>query len=237
MDLSASVRTAAEAFAFSLEEELGDRLQHVLVFGSATRGHWRSGHSDVNLLVVVDHVDRAVLDAVRTCKLLASTGVVVRPRVVTQVEIHGSADVFPIETADMDRHHVVIFGEGPKIPDVAKSHLRLRVEQQFRAIAGKLRGVYIADRDKPERLLTELSRVTASLFLALEAWIYLENGEWPDDQDVIMRVGGEFAGVDAQVFERLRRLDLEPELVLPRFEELIEAVDRLVEQVDGKEIW
>ncbi len=235
--VSPLVQQVVEGFAGSIEEEIESRLEHVWVFGSAARGDWDPERSDVNVLVVVDEVDRDVLDAVRRCTLEARAELLIHPRVVTEAEIQGSADVLPMQTADLARHHHVVYGEGLEIPTIAKSHLRLRVEQQFRALAGQIRSSYLKYRDKPDRLAAELGKTANVFFLTLECWIYLENGDWPKDREEVFRVGANFAGAEPSLFERLATMGDDPDRILPHFEELEEAVDSLVEQVDGKEIW
>ena len=55
-------KTAAE-LARALETRLGERLHSVLLFGSVARGEAVDGVSDINVLVLLDRVDAAALEA------------------------------------------------------------------------------------------------------------------------------------------------------------------------------
>ncbi len=109
----------------------GGTLQSVLLYGSAVAGEHIAKRSDYNVLVILDAVP---LDR------LAAVGAVLRawgeagnppPMTFTAQEWKSSADVFPMEYADILERHQVLYGADPTTNiTVSRSDLRLQVEQQ-----------------------------------------------------------------------------------------------------------
>ncbi len=120
-----------ETLVSQLKGVYGETLRSVLLYGSAVAGEHLKKRSDYNVLVVLDAVP---LDR------LAAVGAVLRswgeagnppPMMFTMSEWKSSADVFPMEYADILERHRVLHGidvtEGVV---VSRSDLRLEVEQQ-----------------------------------------------------------------------------------------------------------
>ena len=93
-----------------LKAAIPDGLKTVVLYGSAVTGEFRAGHSDLNIVCVVDRADAALLEH--------SHGVAdwwIRqgnpaPLFFTQDELRRSADVFAIELLDMKLHHRILLG-------------------------------------------------------------------------------------------------------------------------------
>src|SRR5438128_2069032 len=112
-----------------LRAAYGADLRCVVLYGSAAAGEHVPKQSDYNVLVLVDHIDSAVL---------ASASAVARawnepgnppPMTMTVDEWRHSADVFPMEYADILDRHRVLFGEPPFDGIViSRGHLRLQLE-------------------------------------------------------------------------------------------------------------
>jgi predicted nucleotidyltransferase len=94
-----------------MKEFAGENLESMILYGSAARGDFKEGHSDLNVLCVLRSV------AVRE---LARVTPVVRwwskdhnepaPLFFTAEELRQSADVFSIELLDMQESRRVLFG-------------------------------------------------------------------------------------------------------------------------------
>jgi predicted nucleotidyltransferase len=54
-------KTLATSFVEELKGAAGDRLQAATLFGSAARGEWIEGVSDVNVMVLLDTLDAPLL--------------------------------------------------------------------------------------------------------------------------------------------------------------------------------
>lgn len=81
--LTADVAAALAGFRRGLEERFGSRLRELKLFGSRARGEARHD-SDADVLVVLDHVDRADFVAVTDLcgDLLVQHDVIIDPQVI-----------------------------------------------------------------------------------------------------------------------------------------------------------
>jgi len=187
-----------------LQQAYGSTLRSVMLYGSAVAGEHIAKRSDYNVLVVLDAVP---LDR------LAAVGAVLRswaddgnpaPMTFTATEWKSSADVFPMEYADILERHRVLFGEDVcKGMSVAPSDLRLQVEQQA---LGKLlhlrRGAMAAGGDaKQQRELLEAS--LSAIMVVFRGVSRLHGDVPPQDYALLSAQVAERAGFDASPVVRV----------------------------------
>ena len=109
----------------------GDGLRSVVLFGSAVAGEHNPKSSDYNVLVIVDSLPLEKLRAVSAVSKAWAEDGNPPPMTFTTREWKSSADIFPMEYADILERHRVLFGNPPFDGiRVAPSDLRLEVEQQ-----------------------------------------------------------------------------------------------------------
>lgn len=148
-----SERARAEKFAQRLAKTYGDALRAVVLYGSAARGDYREGVSDLNLLVILDDLSPETL---RDGSALAREWVAERnppPLMLSQSEWRASADVFPIEYTDIRDANVVLFGEDPFAGlEIHWEHLRLQCEHELKGKKIQLRERYMISAGMPEEL-------------------------------------------------------------------------------------
>jgi hypothetical protein len=189
-----------------LKDAYGETLSSVVLYGSAVAGEHIARKSDYNILVILDSVP---LDR------LAQVGAVLRawgndgnpsPMMFTDAEWRSSADVFPMEYADILERHRVLFGPDPCDGiTVAQSDLRLQVEQQA---LGKLlhlrRGAMAAGVD--EKAQVALLEASLSALMVVFRGVARLHGEAPpQDYAELSRNVAARAGFDATPFERAVR--------------------------------
>ena len=108
----ADARKLADDFVKQLRGAAGDRMRAATLFGSAARGEWLEGVSDVNVLVLFDNIDAPLLSRVSpAARAAVPRGV--RPLVMELNEWRRASDVFAIELADMKDAHVQLMGDDP----------------------------------------------------------------------------------------------------------------------------
>jgi predicted nucleotidyltransferase len=156
-----------------IDRELGATYSAVL-YGSAARGEWRPGVSDVNLLLVCDSLRPEPL------RRLGATFDSLRrerqppPLLVERDEWSRAVDVFPIEVTDMQLAHETLRGSDPVAGLLVEpGDLRRALEQEFRAKLLRLRQAFVAHAADPRALgevaahsvasIAVLFRVTLSL--------------------------------------------------------------------------
>lgn len=186
-----------------LRAAYGSTLRSVLLYGSAVAGEHIAKRSDYNVLVILDAVP---LDR------LAAVGAVLRawaeadnphPMTFTAAEWKSSADVFPMEYADILERHQLLYGEDPtKEVTVARSDLRLQVEQQA---LGKLlhlrRGAMAAGDDGSEQI--KLLEASLSAIMVVFRGVVRLHGEVPpQDYHELSALVGSQAGFDPSPMQR-----------------------------------
>ena len=102
-----------------------------MLFGSAVAGEHNPKKSDYNILVIVDSLPLERLRAVAAVSKAWAEDGNPPPMTFTTSEWKSSADIFPMEYADILERHRILYGDSPTDGiTVARSDLRLQVEQQ-----------------------------------------------------------------------------------------------------------
>ncbi len=220
-------------------------LVGIVLYGSAASDELVAGYSDQNVLVIVESISVDTLRALgQTARAWQEAGNP-PPLELTRREWLGSADVFPMEYADILERHRVLAGTLPlEGVTVHRSNLRLQVEQEA---LGKLlrlrRATMTAGTDVARQ--REVLRASLSAMLVIFRSVLRLHGERParDATEVIAHVG-ERCGFDAMPFERVQRLvrggvidDREVGQVMTGYlqgaEALVSYLDRFVLPVDA----
>lgn len=124
--------------------ELAGLNASVVLYGSAARADWVPGRSDVNLLVLVDDTSSTALRRLTPAVTEWHTKGFAPPLIMGREEWQRSADVFPIEIADMQVAHRVLCGVDP-VQGMAVDPVDLReaVEKELRGKLVRLRQAYV----------------------------------------------------------------------------------------------
>lgn len=157
----------AESFARELARSYGDRLVSVVLYGSAARGEYTEGVSDLNVLVLLRDTAPGTL---RRGSQLARRWVEegnAPPLMLAADEWRRSADVFPIELTDIRDAHRVLYGEEPFAGiEIDPRDLRHQCEHELKGKHIQLREHYLLSAGEP-RELEELLKRSFSTFLVL----------------------------------------------------------------------
>lgn len=185
----------------------GDALIGVVLYGSAASDELVVGHSDQNVLVIVESITADTLRTLgQTARAWQEAGNP-PPLELTRREWLRSADVFPMEYADILERHRVLTGTLPMDGVVVQlSDLRLQVEQEA---LGKLlrlrRATMTAGTDISRQ--REVLRASLSAMLVIFRSVLRLHGEKParDAGEVIAHVASR-CGFDASPFLKVQRL-------------------------------
>jgi predicted nucleotidyltransferase len=229
-----------------LKEAAGKNLESVVLYGSAARGTYRPGTSDLNVLCTLVTID------VHELQLLAP--VVLwwtreekepTPLFFLTEEMQRSTDVFPIESLDVKRAHRVLFGTDPIADlDIPMNLHRVQVERDLRLLLLRLRQ-HILHAGKNEMEYTAILKRTASGALTLLRHTLIALGEEPPEEPaaIFERVASA-TGVDASAFQAAydfhegRGLPEDAFVVYDRYihalEKVVNAMDRLVPKSEWK---
>src|ERR1043166_2454112 len=187
-----------------LRAVFGRELRSVVLYGSAAAGEHIPKRSDYNVLVIVDS-----LDLVHLRSLSATAGAWREagnpaPLTFTWEEWLDSADIFPMEYADVLERHRILHGDPPFDGiRVSGADLRLQLEHEAMGKLLKLRqGVLEAGNDgarQVDLLAASLSTIMV-IFRAVERLC----GRVPSKDNAVLSTSvATAAGVDAQPYVRV----------------------------------
>jgi hypothetical protein len=189
-----------------LTKVYGPQLRAVVLYGSAAAGEHIPKRSDYNVLVVVDELTMQHMRAEAAVARAWAEGGNPPPMTLTLAEWRGSADIFPMEYADILERHRVLHGTPPFDGIVVdRAHLRLQVEHEAMGKLLKLRqGVLAAggsDKAHVELLAASLSTIMV-IFRAVER---LHGAVPPTDYDRLSRDVATRVAFDPAPFARVVR--------------------------------
>lgn len=231
------VRTA-EAFAEDITQALGDEPRSVLLYGSVPRGEAVEGVSDINILMLLDEIDLAVL---RRASELARRWVEAgntAPMILAWRDWRRAADVFPVELFDMKTHHRMLRGADPlEGLEVERTALRFQAERELRAKLIQLHeGLLLAAPD-PNRVGDLLLTALPSFTTFMRATLWLEGKPVPSSTEDVINAAARIVGGDPEPMVRAWRArmaarSIEATMEGPLVKGYYELVEKILAHVD-----
>jgi len=231
-----------EQLVEKLRKALDPDLISVVLYGSAAAGDHDEKFSDYNVLCVLPSIGPEQLRATETIFRWWREHGNPSPLLLTETELRGSTDCFPIEFHDIREHHRVLYGPDlVSTLEIDRTFYRAQVEHDLRARLLRLRqkasGI-LSDTDVLRRLLAD----SISTFCVLLRHALILHGEDPPPRkrEVVERARERF-GIDAAPFsklldlreERIKPKDLDPEPLLAAYLKEIEKAIAAVDRADG----
>lgn len=153
-----------EDLVSQLRAAFGADLHAVILYGSAAAGEHLPKKSDYNVLVLVQATPAERLAAASAAVRAWVDAGNPPPLTLTLDEWHGSADIFPMEYADILDRHRVLFGDLQTDIRVNPSHLRLQLEHESMVALLQLRrGALAAGTNAKEQLALLEDSVTPAM--------------------------------------------------------------------------
>jgi len=147
-----TVERVVTPFLAVADAALGAGYSAVL-YGSAVRGDFAPGRSDINLMLVLDDASPAVLRSLGGGLREWRKSGYEPPLLLTRAEWDRASDAFPIEITDMRVAYSVLRGADPLVGvTVAPTDLRRALEREFRGKLLRLRQGYAASAGEPAAL-------------------------------------------------------------------------------------
>jgi hypothetical protein len=216
----------------------GADLESVVLYGSAARGEYRPGASDLNLLVLLREVSPAAL---RRASAAARAWVAEGnppPLMMSTDEWRGSADVWAIELADMRDAHLTVEGPDPfEGIDIRVEDLRMQCERELKGKQIQLRERYLLFAGEPAELGELLTRSFSTFLVLFRTVLRLGGDGGPRDAESVLRRLGERVGFDPAPLLEVHRArasgqKLAPQADAPVVAGYLDAVSRVVAYVD-----
>ncbi|MBA3319753.1 MAG: hypothetical protein H0T50_16900 [Gemmatimonadales bacterium] len=196
------MREAAERvvtpFLSQVDAALGDGYSAVM-YGSAARGDFVPGRSDLNLMLILDDLSPRALGA-----LAGSFGAWRKsgyepPLVISRLEWARATDVFPIEITDMRCGYEVLRGSDPVAGlTVAPGDLRHALEREFRGKLLRLRQGYVAAAGDAAALGTLAGRSSGTVMVLLRGLLVLLGRPVPREPVELAAAAAAAMGLDGE---------------------------------------
>ena len=160
------------------------------------------------------------------------------PLILGADEWSRSADAFPIEFADIQAAHQVLYGTDP-FAEVAvdREHLRLQCEHELKGKQIQLREGFLLSAEQPKELGTLLVRSFSTFLVLFRTVLRLDGAPVSHDAEdtvteVARRVGFDPAPLREILAARRAKTPLKPSADSPVVTGYLDAVARTVEFVD-----
>jgi predicted nucleotidyltransferase len=229
--LSETTRARLRELESTLKTALGDALVSLVVYGSAARGGYQEGRSDVDVAVVLREASRATLLAIANALQVARYSARIESIILTEAEIPRSTDVFPLLYDDIRRHHVVLTGKDPFAElTISDRHRRVRVEQELREAQVRLRRAVVDGLGVGDALAGAVIRKAKQVRPTLAALFRLRGIECEDRTQKLLEKAKELYGIDTSLILRARET---PEKA---HEQLAKLLDAAIADVDAMEV-
>lgn len=220
-----------------LKEFAATNLECVILFGSAARGDFREGHSDLNVVCILKSLTVEELGRLaRVVHWWCVDEKEAAPLFFTHEELREAADVFSIEISDMKQGRRVLYGDDlvAKIEVPMNLH-RLQIERDLRTVLLKLRQHYLRAPGNAHELAPVL-RKSFSGVLTLLRHTLIAFGETPPVQakEIVARAAA-LAGADTSGFEPLLHLRESGEIhgdIVPIYGAYLKALEKVLHALD-----
>jgi hypothetical protein len=187
-----------------LRAAYGSALRAMVLYGSAATGQHIPKRSDYNVLVIVDALDAQRLVAASAASRAWSEAGNPAPLTMTTTEWRGSADIFPMEYADILDRHKILFGALPTDGvRVDLKDLRLQLEQEAMGKLLKLRQGLLAAGNDSKRHLELLTASASAIMIIFRAVLRMHGATPPADNAALTAAAAAQAGFDATPFQRV----------------------------------
>jgi hypothetical protein len=221
-----------------LKEAAGKNLESVILYGSAARGDFKPGASDLNVLCTL-----VTMDVNELQRLAPAVSWWTRemkepaPLFFLTEELQRSTDVFAIESLDMKRSHKMLFGKDPIANlEIPMNLHRVEVERDMRMMLLRLRQ-HIVHVGRNEMELTAVLRKTISGAVTLLRHTLISFGEEPPSgaKAIFARIA-ELTGADAGAFQAVydhRESGRWAKDSFAAYDEYLHALEKVIVALDG----
>jgi predicted nucleotidyltransferase len=220
------------------DRTLGERYSAVL-YGSAARGDFIPGHSDVNLMLILEDATPEILRSLGRALSQWRKSRLEPPLLMSRQEWERATDAFPIEITDMRAGYRVLRGVDPLADaNVLPSDLRRALEREFRGKLLRLRQGYAAVTPDPAALGALATQSAGTVMVLLRTLLALIGKPAPADPIDLAHAAEDAVGAGKESVARVVRHRGKDgwRCGMVEFEEYMTAVERAVRFLDQLEL-
>ncbi len=189
-----------------LRSAYGADLTAVVLYGSAAGGEHIAKRSDYNVLVIVKQLGLPALQAAGSVARAWSGAGNPPPLTFTDAEWRRSADIFPMEYADILERNRVLFGTPPfEGIAVRPEDLRLQLEREAMGTLLKLRQGLLGAGGDDKKLIELVAASLSTLMVVFRAFLRLHGDRPTGDNMMLVSNVAKMAEFDPAPFQRAVR--------------------------------
>ncbi len=229
-----AVDRVVRPFLQQVDSALGDGYTAVL-YGSAARGDFVPGRSDLNFMLITDDLSPARLSGLGGAFAGWRKSGYDPPLVILRSEWARATDFFPIDITDLRWGYVVLRGPDPVAGlQVAPGDLRAALEREFRGKLLRLRQGYVAAAADPAALGQLAGRSAGTFLVLLRALLVLLGRAVPSDPAQVAAAAAAAMAMDGEPLLNVVRHRAERGWRCPpaEFERYLDAVARAATFLD-----
>ena len=190
LDLPEEVQGLLERYVDQINRHWLTDLSGLVLFGSATRGDFILGQSNINMLFVVRSLSVELLQRAGRLHRQWGKHQIVAPLVMTEDHLDRSRSLFPLELLQMTQSHVVLAGHDPFVAlQIDTVRLGWQCEQELLANLLRVRQRFIEGEGRVEA-------IRALLILSITAVL-------PCIRGLLHIIEQSAKGKDVEILERL----------------------------------
>lgn len=157
-----------KSYVKDVTQAYGNELEGIVLYGSAVRGEFLQGRSNLNVLLVMSSYDLPLLKKYDGIHKRWSKEQVVVPLFLTAADIRSASVTFPLEYQDILECHRLLWGQDPFVGlKIDTRYLGAEVLQALRGNLLRLRQRLVEGRSTEEAITILLSLSITALLPAL----------------------------------------------------------------------
>ena len=228
------------AYVKDVQRVYGDSLDGVLLYGSAVRGEFLPGRSNLNIVLVVKSTKADQLKKYGALHRRWAKEQIVVPLFVTQADLPAMALVFPLEYLEMQEQHRLLAGQDPFVGfKVDQRHLLAEVLQSLRGNLLRVRQRFIEGGGTEEAITILLPLSLTAMLPCLRGVQRLVGRPVLSQGEPLLKDFETFLSLDLSGLRDawlLKRGQISPgQKEIPRLmERYLESFERLVQSVETR---
>jgi predicted nucleotidyltransferase len=229
-----TVSRVVDPFLAEADRVLAQGYSAVL-YGSAARGDFVPGRSDINLMLVLDQLTQPVLRSLSRAFTGWRKATPEPPLILSRAEWSRAGDAFPVEITDMRLSYQVLRGSDPLAgAQVDLADLRQALEREFRGKLLRLRQGYSTYAPEPAALGSLGLQSAATILVLLRGLLTVAGKPVPSDASDVASATATLIGFDPEYLLHVvrHRSDREWRCGAPEFENYMSAVEQTAQFVD-----
>lgn len=196
-----------DKFVKQLEDILGDNLLSVMMFGSQVSVEPEKLKSNINLMIVLDHLTSDDLKNISkpVKKWVKAKNPI--PVVMGKAEWYSSFDVYALEYSDIKEKHRVVYGTNfAKDINVDKHYLRLQCESELKSLYLKFRNCYLLNMNRDGEMKKLANNVIKTLLVIFRGVIRLKGDLVPEASEYIILQAANYMDLDCNLLIKMAKI-------------------------------